>query len=181
MATMVIKWFEKEFSKTPEDARNSIHPAGGWWYTGDILNYLNKYSVHNATIELEDAKSLTDELEKGNIIILCLDMYFVRNAANDQWHIDKFYKTLNSEWGHFILLKGYKLVYNQLFFEVYDSNSLGAVYNDNSLKGKERYYRFSDLDKATNLWWDYAIIVSKEKFKTSHGVDTEKIKHKYGK
>lgn len=180
-ATMAIKWFDQEFSKTPEDARNLTGPTGNWWNTHNIINYLNKYSVHNITIDLKDENSLIFELENGNIIILCLDMYYVRNATNDQWHIDKFYRTQEPESGHFIILKGYKLVDGQLFFEAYDSGSWGAVYKDNSFKGKNRYYRYIDLEKATDLWWDYAIIVSKEKFKSSHGVDTAKILHKYGR
>jgi len=105
-------------------------------------------------------------------------MNYIRISRNDQWHSDKFYN--NNVGGHFIILKGYKLVDHELFFEVYDSNSFGTVYNDRSLKGKDRYYRFSDLDKATSIWWDYAIIVSRESSKSPIGVDTKKIIHKYG-
>jgi len=47
--TMAIKWYNQQFSETPEDARNTYHPSGGWWYTGDITTYLNKYSVNNST------------------------------------------------------------------------------------------------------------------------------------
>lgn len=179
--TMAIKWFDEQFSKTPEDARKFYKSSGGWWGTSNITGYLDKYSVNNSTIELNNADSLIDEIEKGNIIILCLDMFYIRNSTNDRWRIDKFYSTRDANWGHFIILKGYKLVNNQLFFEVYDSNSFGARYFDRSFKGKDRYYRFSDIDRATNIWWDYAIIVSKEEFKSTHGVDTEKIVHKYGK
>ena len=178
--TMAIKWYNKQFSESPEDARNTYRSSGGWWYTSDIIAYLNKYSVNNSTIALDSPDSLINELEKGNIIILCLDMFYILKERNEQWRIDKFYKTQNPDWGHFLILKGYKLVDNELFFEVYDSNSFGATYNDRSLKGKGRYYRFSDLDKATNIWWDYAIIVSKESFKSPIGVDTKKIIHKYG-
>lgn len=177
--TMAIKWFDKEFSSTPAEAREASG-TGGWWNTHHIINYLNKYSVPNSTIELNNSDLLIDELEKGNIIILCLDMYYVRNETNHLWRIDKFYETQLPDWGHFIVLKGYKLVDNQLFFEAYDSGSWNARYGDNSYKGKDRYYRFLDLDKATNVWWDYAIIVSREEFKSSHGVDVEKIIHKYG-
>lgn len=180
-ATMALKWYNKQFSESAEDARNIYRPSGGWWGTGDIVSYLNKYSVNNYTIELNNPDSLINELEKGNIIILCLDMYYIRNSTNDAWRIDKFYRTLNKEWGHFVILKGYKLVDNQLFFEIYDSYSLGAIYNDFSLMGRGRYYRFSDIDIATNNWWNYAIIVSKESFKSSIGLDTEKIIHKYGR
>ena len=178
--TMAIKWCNKQFSESPEDARNTYRPSGGWWWDKDIINYLNKYSVINSTIALDSSDSLINELEKGNIIILNLDMFYIRYESNQPWHIDKFYKAQDLGWGHFIILKGYKLVDNELFFEVYDAHSFGAYYKNNSLKGKDRYYRFSDLDKATNNWWDYAIIVSRESSKSPIGIDPEKIIHKHG-
>jgi hypothetical protein len=54
------------------------------------------------------------------------------------------------------------------------------------LKGKDRYYKAADLDLATNNWWDYAIVVSKN---TSGGrmsaeldaVDLSTIIHKSGR
>jgi len=174
--TMAIKWYNKQFSKTPEDARNT-YTSSGYWNGDHIRSYLNKYSVTNSTIAIDSPDSLINEIENGNIIILLLDMTNIRNERNEQWHSDKFYKNVR---GHFIILKGYKLVDNELFFEVYDPNSFGAVYNDRSLKGKDRYYRFSDLDKATNNWSNYAVIISKESSKSPIGVDPEKIIHKYG-
>ena len=170
--TMAIKWSNKQFSKTPEDARNTYRSSGGWWYTGDITNYLKDFSVNHYILELNNSDTLINELEKGNIIILCLDMMHIPNPYNDEWHVDKFYRT-SGNWGHFIILKGYKLVDKELFFEVYDSDGNGAKYKNNSLKGKDRYYRFTDLDKATKNWSDFAVIVSKDSSKSSIGVDTK--------
>jgi len=178
--TMASKWYNKQFSESPEDARNTYRSSGGWWTTADITNYLEKFSVNHYILELNNSDTLINELEKGNIIILCLDMSYIQESTNDEWRVDKFYSSRYGGAGHFIILKGYKLVDNQLFFETYDSNSLGAFYEDKSLKGRDRYYRFIDIDKATNNWWDYAIIVSKDSFKSSIGVDSEKIIHKYG-
>ena len=170
--TMAIKWSNKQFSKTPEDARNTYITSKEW--NGDhITSYLKKYSVTNSKIAIDSPDSLINEIEKGNIIILLLDMYYIRMERNEQWHIGKFYRTLNPGWGHFIILKGYKLVDKELFFEVYDAFSIGAKYNDYSFKGKDRYYHFSDLDKATNNWSDFAVIVSKESSKRPIGVDTK--------
>jgi hypothetical protein len=177
--TMALKWYNKQFSESPEDARNTYRLSGGWWYTDDITNYLKKFSVNHYILELNNSDTLINELEKGNIIILCLDMGYIPKSINDEWRVDRFYTT-QAQAGHFILLKGYKLVDNQLFFEVYDSNSFGAFYKDKSLKGRDRYYRFIDIDIATNNWWDYAIIVSKDNSKSSIGLDSEKIIHKYG-
>ena len=178
--TMALKWYNKQFSGNAEDARNTYRSSGGWWYTADITNYLKKFSVNHYILELNNSDTLINELEKGNIIILCLDMSYIQESTNDEWRVDKFYSSRYGGAGHFIILKGYKLVDNQLFFETYDSYSLGAFYEDKSLKGKDRYYRFIDIDKATNNWWDYAIIVSKDSSKSSIGLDSEKIIHTYG-
>jgi hypothetical protein len=53
---------------------------------------------------------LRAELDKGNIAILCLDMYFIRDETKGRWHVDKFYPTANTGWGHFIVVKGYRMV-----------------------------------------------------------------------
>ena len=169
--TMAIKWYNKQFSESPEDARNTYITSKGW--NGDhITSYLKKYSVTNSKIAIDSPDSLINELEKGNIIILQLDMMHIPKSTNDEWHVDKFYRT-SGNWSHFIILKGYKLVDKELFIEVYDPNSNGAKYKNNSFKGKDRYYRFTDLDKATKNWSDFAVIVSKDSSKSSIGVDTK--------
>lgn len=45
--TMAIQWYDRTFSKTAEDARNWSYGwrGNGWWYTSDIINYLNLYGV----------------------------------------------------------------------------------------------------------------------------------------
>lgn len=47
--TMAIKWYDPSFSQTAEDARNTYPEGHGWWYTSDIINYLNLYSIPNTT------------------------------------------------------------------------------------------------------------------------------------
>jgi hypothetical protein len=108
-------------------------------------------------------------------------MYRVRSETDDEWRIDKFYATNSEGWGHFIVIKGYKVVDGNIFYEVYDPNSYGACYTDQTLKGKDRYYRSVDLDNATNTWWDYAIVISKNTGKSVKAVDVNKIKHNNGR
>ena len=179
--TMAIKWVNGSFDKTPLDARNTYRSGGGWWYTDDIINYLNRYSVNNKTINIFDIDSIQRQIDLGNIAILCLDMYYIRSQEKNKWHLDKFYGTSNKGWGHFIVIKGYKVVDEQVFYEAYDPNSWGAQYNDGTAKGKDRYYRSQDLDSAVINWWNYAIIISKVNLKSSNGgVDITKITHKPG-
>jgi hypothetical protein len=179
--TMALKWAKPDFNKTPEDARNTYRSNGGWWYTNDIINYLDKYSIKNYTINILQIDSIQNQINSGNIAILCLDMYYIRSQEKDKWHIDKFYLTDKKGWGHFIVIKGYKIVDNEVYYEAYDPNSWGLKYNDGTLKGEDRYYRSEDLDSAVINWWNYAIIVSKSNLKSSYiGVDINKIIHKPG-
>src|SRR5258706_13919784 len=159
--TMAIKWTDQSFTKTPENARQAYRSNGGWWYTNDIINYLGDYSVNNYTITLTDINLLKDKIDKGDIVILCLDMYYVDAASSNTLHVNKFYAANTVGWGHFIVIKGYKEVDSQTFFEAYDPYSFGRTYTDYSLKGKDRYYKASNLDAATNHWWNYAIVVTK--------------------
>jgi hypothetical protein len=181
IVTMAIKWVNESFTHTAEDARNTYRTSGGWWYTGDIVNYLNLYSINNKTISLSNMDLLTDEIDNGNIVILCLDMYYISDEIKEDWRINKFYTTGGTGWGHFILLKGYKIVDGEVLFEFYDPYSFGKKYSDNSLKGIDRYYSGSDIDQSTQIWWDYAIVVSKNTFKTAVGLDISKIPNQSGR
>jgi hypothetical protein len=163
--TMAAKWFNENFNLTPEDARSAYRPEGGWWYTSDIDHYLTDNSINHHFIALSNSYSgtaniLKQTVDNGNIAILCLDMYYIRNAANGSSHADKFYSTSAADWGHFIVVKGYKEVDNQYLFEIYDPYCYSRNYTDGSPKGRDRYYRAKDLYDATSIWWNYSIVVT---------------------
>jgi len=180
--TMAIKWVNKDFSKTPQDARNQISPSGGWWYTNNISDYLTSNNTSHYTIPLPDLDALKTVINEGNIAILCLDMFYISSETNPQYHVDRFYETSSSGWGHFIVIKGYKEVNNTLFFEAYDPYSYNNKYNDGQLKGIDRYYRKLDLEAATSVWWQYAIVVSRStNLRSSMGVDINTIPHMPGR
>jgi len=183
--TMSIKWSNPNFTKTTENARNTYRPNGGWWYTSDIINYLNDNHTSHYVSSLANATSLINQLKDGNIAILCLDMYYVRYHTKDpEWHIDKFYSTTSPEWGHFIVVKGYKIVDDIIWFEVYDPWSLNVRYSDGSLKGRDRYYRSEDIIKATNVWWKYMIVVNNPAYPVAHSkeaIDPSTIIHQWGR
>jgi len=179
--SMAIKWTDETFDRTPEDARNTFRPNGGWWNTNDITSYLDRFNVSNYTTFLYDIDIVKEEIDKGNIAILCLEMYYISPQKKNHWHVDKFYSANTKEWGHFIVVKGYKLVDNQILYEVYDPYNFDKTYSDGQTKGVDRYYRGGDLNEATNKWWDYAIVVTRAKSNVPKGVDTSKIIHKSGR
>jgi len=186
--TMIAKWSLPSFSKTPEDARAAYRPEGGWWYTSDINNYLADNSIPHGYIALSTTaygteQVITEALEEGYNLILCVDMYYVRNELNSNQRVDKFYTASTIGWGHFIVVKGYRRVGSQLYLEIYDPNSYSRKYSDNSLKGKDRYYRGEDIFLATNNWWNYAIAVSESGAKTADikGLDPATVPSMWGR
>lgn len=178
--TMAIKWADSLYYGNPQSARSMYHPEGGWWYTNNIISFLNYRQVNNYVIPLGDMSSLTSELDRGNIAILCLDMFFISDEVKGRWHVDKFYATANAGWGHFIVVKGYRIADGKLLFEAYDPYGFGKTYTDGAPKGKNRYYRSEDIDDSTGRWWDFAIIVSREPGKGEGALDPSTIPHKYG-
>jgi hypothetical protein len=164
--TMAIRWADSSFSKTALDARLTYETGGGWWYTSDINTYLNNYNISHAIIGLSDNADtsmtiLTHQLDNHQIIILCLDMNYVRSSVDPAFRADKFYLT-SPGWGHFIVLKGYQKVDEEVFFEVYDPYSFGLVNPDQTLKGMNRFYRYEDLAAACQHWWNYAFVIAKK-------------------
>ena len=167
---MASLWFDPEHPDTPSDARSLYRPEGGWWYTHDIISYLDDYNIPNYTVQLGTSSSssagiLKRELEQGSIAILCLDMYFVQYETLSEYRINKFYSTNNQDWGHFMLIKGYRVVDGELYWESYDSNNWNRTYKDGTPKGKDRYYHSQEIQEATSAWWNYAIIISEKGIK----------------
>ncbi len=186
--TMAAKWSDASFSNSAEDARDAYRFEGGWWYTSDIGNYLTDCSIPHQFIELSTNSQgtqqvITNQLDNGKIMILCLDMYYIRYGAFSELRVDKFYATGSTGWGHFIVVKGYRQVDGEMFLEVYDPYGYGRTYNDGTAKGKDRYYRGEDIFTATSIWWNYTIVVSEKGVKSSEEkfLDPSQIPHMWGR
>jgi hypothetical protein len=123
--TMACKWADSTFTKTPEDARNAYRPEGGDWYADDITFYLRDNNIPNSTLALPATtegtmQTLKRQVDLHQIVILLLDMHYVRFTSDASSHADYFYNATDTT-GHFIIVKGYKQVDNEMFFEVYES------------------------------------------------------------
>ncbi|RPI06212.1 MAG: hypothetical protein EHM64_03790 [Ignavibacteriae bacterium] len=179
--TMAIKWYDKNFSKTAADARTMFPLNGGWWYTNNIIDYLNYYTIKNSIIGFSDPAQLETVLKDGNIAILCISTEFLRYNSVQTQRVDRFYSYAS---GHFIVIKGIRKVDNVTYFEAYDSNTWNAKYTDGSLKGKNRHYRSDDISNAIKKWWNYIIVVSKNDVSKNLNDRLEKssaINHMWGK
>lgn len=167
VTTMALKWADPSFSSTVEDARRQILPEGGWWYTSNIQAHLQNHGLRVQYYRLSEEMSLeaytqgiAEIIDAAKIGILCLDMYYVARESDPGLRINKFYDTQAPDWGHFILVKGYKIVDGTFWLETMDPYSFGDTYADDQLKGDHRYYSAAELKKATDIWWPYIMAVS---------------------
>jgi len=164
VTTMAIKLADSTFTKKPVDARNTYLENGGWWSTSDVGSYLKLNGINSETDTLSNLDSLVKaNIDKNNSVILCLDMYYVLYNTIYYQHTEKFYITSDPNWGHFLLVKGYKQTQNGFYLEIYDPYSQGKTYTvitAGQLEGKDRYYSPDGIIQATNIWWRYAIIVA---------------------
>ncbi len=166
VSTMAIKWADSTFTHTPAYARSQREPQGGWWTTSDVQGYLHDNGINTITDTLSNIDSLVKtSIDNNDVVIFCLDMYYVPLSAADNLHINKFYLANTAGWGHFLLVKGYKQLQYDFYLEIYDPYSQGETYttiDDGQLKGKDRYYLDYDISRATQNWWPYAIIASQK-------------------
>jgi hypothetical protein len=187
--TMAIKWADPSFTKTPVDARAVYEPAGGWWSTDDVDKYLTDNNIPHNIIPLSTQADATGQLmahqlDNNQILMMCIDMNYVRSSGSADYRVDKFYAT-TPNWGHFYVVKGYKIVDHELMFEVYDPNSWGLTNNDQTLKGRNRFYRYEDVAASCRFWFNYAFVIA-QKGQTvnpdavQHAVDPSTIVHAKG-
>jgi hypothetical protein len=161
---MASLWQDPDCSFTVEDARDLYHPSGGGWFTTDISRCLDDFDIRHSVISLSDyrektLKTLRDNLEEGNIILMAIDVHYLEDAEDPEERVNKYYETIKLGTGHCIVLKGFKEVDGQVFFEVYDPIGYDYIYDDGSFKGENRYYKSDDIYTAAFASWNYAILV----------------------
>jgi len=154
--TMGIKWYDQSFSKTAEDARNTYPEGGGWWYTYDIINYLNLNSIPNTTSYFTGTNQLMGLLNQSNLVILCISTAYLTEDYTSEHRVGRF----SYASGHFLVVKGYRIVDGNLFFEVYDPNDWHAAYADTTPKGRNRHLAAGELANAIANWWNYLIVIA---------------------
>lgn len=157
--TMAANWFNGSFQGTTENARQEYYNDGGWWYTNDINAFFRSHGIKSSQKPFSNTSDLINELKKGNIVILCLDMYYITYGDESGKKVNKFYRTNGTGWGHFLVVKGYVETSTTLYCEVYDPYTMGRNYSDGTPKGLDRYYLADDLLRSAGIWWNSMIVV----------------------
>ncbi|GAB6106828.1 cysteine peptidase family C39 domain-containing protein [Fusibacter bizertensis] len=153
---MAALWANKDSSATPEAAREAFRPSGGWWYSDDINNALDLFAVDYEVTNLDTLYDLRAIIDSGSIAIVNNSMSYIPQNENENEHVNRFY---SFDSGHYFIVKGYLLVDDKTYFEVYDPNNWGAVYADEAPKGKDRYFEATALMDSIENWYPYAVVI----------------------
>lgn len=167
-AVMAARWAEPSYSGTVEEARNyilysTVEPSDHSWRPQDVEKYLSDNGFEAEIETLPQAESqfvtfMTDRLKDGRLIIICLNMSYVSLAASgENIRVNKYYNGTN---GHFLVVKGYKIVDGTVWMEVNDPWGLDLEYTDGTYYGNNRYYRAGELAR-TYEWNMRAVVASR--------------------
>lgn len=152
---MVGHWLDESFPAATSEIRELIPADGGWWYSWDISNALEQHSIAFTEIPIEDHDTLVEIIDEGAIAILNNEMGVIPFNSDAEQRVQRFYSYSS---GHYFVLKGYAIVDGNLFFEVYDPNNWGKVYEDGQPMGKDRYYAAEELLISLE-WWPKAVVI----------------------
>ena len=154
---MAMRWANPESEITAEKARREIRPEGGWLNTMELEIYLSMNGLKTFKIDSPEEEDLLDILNNGEVAILCLNAGKISRETDRDSRIGRFYDYSS---GHFLLLTGYIVSGEELYFEVFDSNTWGKSLSDGNIPaGKGRYIKSEELITSIKTWWDYAIRV----------------------
>ncbi|MEJ6980706.1 hypothetical protein WG906_09615 [Pedobacter sp. P351] len=131
--------------------------------TKNITNSLSKFAVGWKLVSLSSSHAeIIDCIDKGYLVMLELNMSRVRYNPTPLEHTHRYYLLNTPLSTQFIVVKGYKKVDGNLYFECYDPKASNDLYSDNlEIKGRNRYYIGTDIWDAVMSYggWRYAIVV----------------------
>lgn len=157
-AVMAAMFQKGDFSFSAEDARGLYRPEGGWWYTSDIESFFNEMMIEYEMDHFDGSYELRKVINDGDAVLLCIDTSYLTELDILDNPIGKFY---GYDGGHFLIVKGYEMIGDQLYFEVYDSNNWHETNSDNIEKGINRLYPENELSEAIMNWWAEYFIIKK--------------------
>jgi len=147
-ATMAAKWYDEDINLDVRDLREEYKPEGGRLNTSEVFNILQDYKVDSDIIKGVNAEIFQQYLKDGAIILVNLNMEKVEHNRMLEERVGSFYKGYANE---MMLIKGYRVVDDKLFFEIYDPN-IGhhQKFKNHSYKAVDRYYDNNELINAAD-------------------------------
>ncbi|WP_207422194.1 hypothetical protein [Desertivirga brevis] len=175
---MAMRWTHRthfvssSVSQVREEATPQFRPDGTMdpnpqpFSTIDVTGLFTKKDIPWKVISLSTGmEEIIDCINKGYLAICIINMAKVPLNQTATDHTHAFYTTPTSIYPHYLVIKGYKKVSGNLFFECYDPKSDGKKYSNNGeIKGRNRYYSASSLwsGASDGRGWKYSIVVGQK-------------------
>jgi len=167
-AVMAAKWADADFPLSLTDAREAYRNSGrgyaGRWRFEDISGFLYANDISCRFDDNISLSNMKDHLDNGNILIVYISTWYISYNNIEAQRTGKYYSSfsgrsvnptsIRASARHFIILKGYRIVDEKTYFEVYDP--FGAwLYADGTPKGQDRYYLASEVFDGMEAVDDY--------------------------
>lgn len=156
---MAMKWKNKDLSITAEDIRNKyLLQDDNGMELSQIASCLKENSVNIRFLYDVTEEKLKNELKAGNIVIVGMNMSYISYNMVNEERVGKYFE---GDYFHYIVIKGYKVVDDKLYFETYDPGSFNYKYIDGTPIGKDRYYLVGELIRAIGWYSNWMVVVDK--------------------
>ncbi len=159
VAVMAKKWANIELDIGINRAREIYYPDGSEWFLVTLIDFFNEFSIPAKVLENVNNQNIRKQIDDDNIVIAYIDPKYIPYESDEDSHVNN-YKTQGKK--HYIIIKGYIVVDDKLYYEVYDPYNFGSVYKDGTPKGKDRFYYQEDLIKSIKNTWNNIVIISSE-------------------
>jgi len=158
-AVMAALWyFYGDFHVSVEETRNTVPEIlNQHWFYRDIVAFLQDHNVDITISFYATLENMINWLNEGRIIIANIRAGDISHGDRGSG-IGRFY-SFNG--GHFVILKGFYVVDDVLYFEVYDPLTMNDFYDDGYPMGKNRLYRADEVAWSVDSWGEgQAIIIN---------------------
>ncbi|MEG2289702.1 MAG: C39 family peptidase [Clostridium sp.] len=153
---MVAKWQNKDSDIKAEVLRDKYVPEVRGVSTYELYNWATDYDIKVRWLNVINQESLKDEINKGNLVIVGLYLGDITYNPNKKERVGKYFDV---DYPHYVIVKGYKVVDEKLYFETYDAYSSEQRYDDSEFVGMNRYYLAEEFIKSANAYWSEGLVV----------------------
>ena len=154
---MAALWFfNGDFWVSVEEARDSVPEIQGQhWFYHDIAGFLQDHDVDFTFAYPVNLEYMISWLDEGRIIIVNIRAGDI-SRGNRESGIGRFYSFPG---GHFVILKGFYIIDDVEYFEVYDPFTMHDFYDDSYPMGKNRLYNAEEVARSVDSWGDSVVII----------------------
>lgn len=156
---MAIKWSTPSSDKSVADIRDAYENSGLAWNISTITSYLKSANINYSSCDDVSENSLKTQLKNGNILIVNLNPQYINYNNSSESKLGRFHVVDGNTYT--VIIKGYKVVDNNTYFEIYDPFYNNIEYPDGSPRGKNDYYSANEVLNSLKAESVYPIVINK--------------------